>query len=308
VAERDAVERLDAIIEAIVSGRPQPQVVDADLAMLAAVAADRREMPRPEFKNELRRTLMPTAEAKPALHSVVPYLVVKSGDRIIEFMQRTFGAQLHGRHPRPDGTVQHAELQIGDSLVELGEGTAQFPPQSMAIHVYVDDVDATYKRALEAGAESMYAPTDQPYRDRDAIVIDESGNHWHIATHKEAPKPPSYRSVTPFIHIRGTDRLIEWLKKAFDGEELGRFVHEGLIAHAVVRIGDSIVEMGEGPGHWKPLPAHIHLFVGDSDAVYAQALAAGATVLYPIEDMPYGERSGGVTDPFGNQWFIATPK
>ena len=66
--------------------------------------------------------------------------------------------------------------------------------------------------------------------------------------------------------------------------------------------------MGEGPGHWKPLPAHIHLFVGDSDAVYAQALAAGATVLYPIEDMPYGERSGGVTDPFGNQWFIATPK
>ena len=73
-------------------------------------------------------------------------------------------------------------------------------------------------------------------------------------------------------------------------------------------IGDSVIEMGEHAGEWKPKPAHIHLFVPDADAVFARALQAGATVLYPIADMPYGERSGGVTDPFGNQWFIATPK
>ncbi len=309
MAERDQVESLDAIIEAILAGRPQPPVVDADLAMLAATAVDLRDMPRPDFKNELRRRLMPSVTAaKPGLHSVVPYLVVKNADGVIDFMRRTFGGQLHGRFARPDGTVQHAEVQIGDSMIELGEGNEQYPAAAMAIHVYVDDVEATYRRALDAGARSEYAPTDQFYGDRDAMVWDASGNQWHIAQHKAAPKPPNYRDVTPFIHIRGTDKLIEWLKKAFNGIEVGRYVHEGLIAHAVVRLGDSIVEMGEHAGTFKPLPTHVHLFVDDADAVYQQALDAGATVLYPIADMPYGERSGGVTDPFGNQWFIATPK
>ncbi|HEX9160938.1 MAG TPA: VOC family protein, partial [Thermoanaerobaculia bacterium] len=73
-------------------------------------------------------------------------------------------------------------------------------------------------------------------------------------------------------------------------------------------VGDSVIEMGEAHGEWKPMPAAVHLFVPDADAVFRSATEAGATVLYAVANQPYGERAGGVTDPFGNQWFIATSK
>ena len=308
MAERDAIERLDELVDAILSGHSIAPVVDADLATLAAVATGLRGLPRPDFKLHLRRQLMPATAVKEGFHTITPYLVVKEADRLIAFLRDAFGAELRGRFTRPDGSVMHAEMNLGDSKLELGEASTQFPAEVMALHLYVDDADAVYERALASGATALRPMTDQFYGDREGVVVDPAGNNWYIATHQATgSRPPGYRALTPFIHVRGVDRLIDFIKSTFGAIELSRFQPEALVFHAALRIGDSIVEMGEGPGEWKPKVAHIHLYVPDADAVFARALETGATVLYPIADMPYGERSGGVTDPFGNQWFIATP-
>ena len=113
--------------------------------------------------------------------------------------------------------------------------------------------------------------------------------------------------MTLYLHPKGTSELIQFLETAFDAERV--FSHpnaDGTIAHASVRIGDSFIEMGEAHSEWQPMPASIHLYVPDADAVYARALQAGAQVINPVIDQPYGERSGGVLDAWGNRWWIAT--
>jgi uncharacterized glyoxalase superfamily protein PhnB len=101
--------------------------------------------------------------------------------------------------------------------------------------------------------------------------------------------------------------LIEFLKRAFGGEETYRAeMPDGSIPHAQVRIGDSIVALAGGHGPYTPMPTTLHLYVPDTDSVYEQALRAGATSIQSPADQPYGDRSAGVTDPFGNRWFIAT--
>lgn len=121
-------------------------------------------------------------------------------------------------------------------------------------------------------------------------------------------KPKGYSSVTPYLIVEGADRFIEFLKKSFDAEELERNTRpDGSIQHAACRIGDSIIEIGGGTNkEFPPTRSALHLFVPNVDEVYNQALKAGARPLYEPQDHDYGERSGGVEDPFGNQWYIAT--
>src|SRR5437667_7793981 len=306
--ERMLIERLDEAVESILAGRPSP-VVDGELMMLAALAVDLRDLPDPAFRMELRMKLVPTiADVKPGFQTITPYFVVKGAAKFINFLEEAFGAREVARHARPDGSIMHAEVLLGDSKLEMGDASEQYASLAMALHLYVDDVDAVYARAVSAGATSLMAVTDQFYGDREAALRDPFGNHWYVATHVATKgKPPGFRSVTPFLHPHGTDRLIDFLKRAFDAQELNRTPDkQGTIMHATLRIGDSLIEMGEAHGQWQPMPGHIHLYVPDVDAVYEQAIATGATSIMPVTDKPYGERSGGVTDPFGNQWFIAT--
>jgi PhnB protein len=118
-------------------------------------------------------------------HSLTPYLVVKNGADQITFLERAFGAKELHRSSRPDGSIMHAELQIGDSRLMMSEANAQWGVLTMALYMYVPDTDATYKRALEAGATSIMEPADQFYGDRNAGVKDSSGNLWWIGTHIE---------------------------------------------------------------------------------------------------------------------------
>ena len=91
--------------------------------------------------------------------------------------------------PRPDGTIMHAEVRIGDSLVMMGEPMGDGQPLFGSLYLYVHDVDAVYKRALQAGATSTSEPADQFYGDRSAGIKDPVGNQWWIATHKEDLPP-----------------------------------------------------------------------------------------------------------------------
>jgi len=119
--------------------------------------------------------------------------------------------------------------------------------------------------------------------------------------------PKGYQHVTPYFTVKDANQLIDFLKIVFDAQVLNRGMNEhGLITHAEVRIGDTIVELSNGNDRFPPRTNTLHIFVPDTDECYWRALDLGATSLYEPADMPYGERSGGIEDPFGNHWYIAT--
>jgi PhnB protein len=122
-------------------------------------------------------------------HTVTPYLVVQGVAQLMDFLKQAFDAHEIMRMPLPDGTIMHAEVKIGDSTLMMGEARGEFKPMPGALYLYVADADATYTRALQAGATSTMEPADQFYGDRSAGVRDPVGNHWWIATHVEDVPP-----------------------------------------------------------------------------------------------------------------------
>jgi uncharacterized glyoxalase superfamily protein PhnB len=118
-------------------------------------------------------------------HSVTPMLVVEGAGRLIDFLKQAFGAEQRFLMPMPDGSIGHAELTIGDSVVMVSDATPEWPAVSCSVHLYVQDVDTTHKRAIEAGATSKMEPEDRFYGDRAAAVQDPLGNLWSLATHIE---------------------------------------------------------------------------------------------------------------------------
>ncbi len=129
---------------------------------------------------------MNTIPYKPdGYQSVIPYLHVNGAAKLITFMKDVFDAQEIALYPRPDGSVGHAALRIGDSVIELADAGPEWPAMPCALQVYVPDADAAYQRALKAGASSLIEPADQFYGDRTASVRDSCGNNWYIATQKE---------------------------------------------------------------------------------------------------------------------------
>ncbi|MEK6287113.1 MAG: VOC family protein [Acidobacteriota bacterium] len=317
MANATLIEQLDEALEAILAnpGAPLPPV-NASVDALLRVAAELRDLPRADFKARLkadleRRASMRTTAVKPireGFHTITPYLIVKEAAELIDFVKQAFGA---GELYRGTGTAGgiHAEVKIGDSIVMMGGGPALGRASSpTGIHLYVEDADAVYERALQAGGTSMYGPVDQVYGDREAGVKDLSGNHWYIATHKGAGHiPEGLRTVTPFLHPRGADRMIDFLKEAFGAEEESRAQSpDGVIHHATVRIGDSMIEMGEAHGEWQPMATTFFMYVDDVDSVYQRAVAAGGVSQSEPADQPYGDRVAGVSDPFDNVWYIAT--
>src|SRR5271155_3126367 len=242
---------------------------------------------------------------------VTPYLVAEDGPALIEFAKEAFGAEEAFRTATPMGGV-HAEVSIGDSRVMIGGGTPghKFPAtlHPNALHVYVEDTDAVCQKAVAAGATLIDAPRDQDYGERSATVRDAAGNFWYIATHKgESYIPKGLHTVNAYLHPRRAEPLIAFLKAAFGAQELSKYASpDGVVHHAEIRVGDSVVEMGEAHGKYEPMPAMFYLYVPNCDAVYLRALAAGAKSLHELTDQPYGDRNSAVTDSFGNIWYIAT--
>lgn len=122
-------------------------------------------------------------------HTVTPYLVVSGAAKLIDFLKQAFDAKEIHRMARPDGTVMHGEVKIGDSLVMMGEPMDESRPMPAMLYVYVEDADTAYRRALEAGATSVEEPADRFWGDRSAGVKDPLGNHWWVATHIEDVPP-----------------------------------------------------------------------------------------------------------------------
>ena len=323
MSEMSDIERLDEGIDAILAGRsPTIAAGGAELATALALASELRNLPKREFKDELRERLFPgggAMETIPAAtetmqktgrgaHTLIPYFVVEGASEFLEFVTRAFGAAERLRVPLPNGKLMHAETSIGDSLLEVGDASERYPAARFPLHLYVEDADAVHARAIQAGATSLYAPTDQVYGDREGGVEDRWGNHWYIGTRREGVRPPGFRAVTVGLRAAGAGRLLDFLESAFGARTEGEVARnpQGGIVHAVARIGDSVVELGEPHGRFGPMAVNLHLLVPDCDLAYASALEAGATSLRPPQDQPYGERSAGVLDPAGNTWWLAT--
>ena len=277
----------------------------------------KEEMPVEEMHRRFR-AMMPEKK-KPAVDPVpkgyttlTTYLVAQDADGLIQFMTKAFGAEETFRSgPGSEGGL-HCEVRIGDSMLMVGGGGAGMKwrgtPMPSAFHIYVPDCDATYARALEAGAASIAEPADQDYGERTATVKDAAGNFWYIATYKgESYKSEGAPTLQPYLHPLRAEPVLNFMKRAFGAEELGRYTApDGVIHHTTVRIGNAHMEMGEAHGPYQPMPTMFYLYVEDCDALYKRAMSAGATSISEPKDQPYGDRSGGVVDPFGNKWYIAT--
>jgi PhnB protein len=123
---------------------------------------------------------------------------------------------------------------------------------------------------------------------------------------KVKPIPNGYHTVTPYLIVEGVPKLIEFLKKAFNAEVVEEIKVKGMVTHAEVKIGSSMVMMGEARGEHTPMPSMFYLYVEDTDATYKQAIAAGGISVMEPTDQFYGDRNGGVKDHCGNQWWIGT--
>src|SRR5215831_3841834 len=188
--ERELIAQLDQALEDVLAGRPVPAGTGTDLLRVAEAL---KALPSDDFRNRLGKELaraansmkeenMTAAQAVPkGYNSLMPYLIVNGASDFIDFLKTTFGAQERMRVPGPGGGIMHAEVTIEESVIELADAGDRYPARPGILHVYVPDVDATYRKALDAGGTSKYGIVDQDYGDREASVQDRFGNTWYIA-------------------------------------------------------------------------------------------------------------------------------
>jgi PhnB protein len=320
--DRTLVEQLDLAIESVLAGALPAEGVDTELAALAEIAGHLRYLPAESFgtslKTELqRRALMTTSKTTGTLapvgfRTITPFIIHEKAPELVDFLKSTFGAEELKRNTAGDAYGFYSEVRIGDSVMIIGGGTAASRGNlSGAFHVFVDDCDAAYRRALQAGAATLMGvtgePADRPYGERSAFVEDAFGNYWYIATRlASAPKAePGLGTVLAHVHPAAARKYIDFLKRAFGAEQMAVVEHAGHVMHAAVRLGDAVLEMGE-PADRTGIPSNgFFLFVEDVEAAYARALAAGATAIRPPDDIPYGLRTAIVKDPEGYLWWPA---
>ena len=331
MSEVELTERLDQAIEAMLRNPrgASPDVLEPTISELLRVAVDLRHLPRADFKARLkdqleRETLMstkaqstqstesPQSKIREGFRTVTPYLVVPDVHEEIAFITSTFGAQGKVYGLGSAGGF-HSEYRIGDSMLMIGGGGKGSKwtgtPVPVSLHVYVQDVDGVYQRAVQAGAISLMEPTEMEYGERGAGIEDAGGNHWYLAT-ATGPTyiPEGLPNLMPYFHPIGAPKMIDFLRQAFAAEEIARHQSpDGVVHHAKIRIGDSIVEMGEAHGPWQPRPMHFMVYVDDCDVWYERAMKAeGAVSMGEPANAPYGGRTGTVKDPFDNVWYISS--
>lgn len=226
-----------------------------------------------------------SSKAAPEGYSTLnPYITVKDVPALIDFLKRAFGGIIKEQIEQPDGQIEHAEVQVGNSLLIIGptkvdaliRGHEKNLPATF--YVFVPDVDSAYGRAMACGAHAWALPSETFYGDRLAAVTDTNGNAWWIATRKEtldseqlqtradlhwhqrssehgttiatadagAANPPAgYRTVNPYVSVGDKRGLIGFVERTFDGTLIRQIKQpDGQTEHADIRIGDSVLMVG----------------------------------------------------------------
>jgi PhnB protein len=302
----DRAEQFDQALQAMLEGSA-PQ--HAEFEDLLELSARLRDLPHAEFQANLQKRLerkepmtATIPDRREGFKTVTPFIFISQPSQLLDFLEAAFGAQVTMRGPTREGGF-HGEARLGNAMLMVGGGDmAKGREVRASLHYFVEDVDASYKRAIAAGAKVMMGqmgePADRPYGERSAFVEDPFGDQWFLAK-QLAPQGQRTGELTPYLYPAKARDLIAFLEKVFGAETLGVYEHDGRVMHASVKLGDSLVEMGEA----EHFPQAISVYVEDPDATYERALAAGATSLWAPADQHYGERTAGFQDPFGNQWY-----
>lgn len=236
------------------------------------------------------------------------YLEIPARDveRSSSFYRDAFGWKLrvHG-----DGA-----LAFDDAVEEVsGTWVTGRPPSvepGIMVHVMVADIAAALANVRSAGGD-VVLDVDPTAQERVAHVRDPGGNvigvyeQPGLAASEQAPAsvPEHLHTVTPRLALDGATAAIDFYRRAFDAHELGErhCTPDGTLIHTELQIGDSVVMVTEGEG----FKALLATYWPDVDAAWERALAAGAQVIYPLDDHFYGDRAGRLQDPFGQQWMLS---
>ena len=212
---------------------------------------------------------MTTTVAPAGIGNLTPYLLVSDVDAALAFYATAFGAATTSRDTTPNGV--HSSFMLGDSMLMMGGPVAE---RKAMLHLYVDDLEDTIRRALDLGATSTYPITQASYGERFGVVEDPAGNAWIVAERATSMlRHPDMKTVTPYLNPVGAAELVEFLGDPEDGASA--------------------------------FPVMFYLYVASADATYEQALKAGALSIHPPAKQHYGEYVAAFTDPAGNQWYVA---
>ncbi len=266
-------------------------------------------VPAPDFKGRLwaelerRIAAMTTTVAVPAgFRELTPYLLVPDVDRMLAFYAAAFGAQTTYRDEAPRGV--HSSFKVGDTTLMMG-GPVQ--DRKAMMHLYVDDLERTVERAVEAGATKTYPITQAPYGERFGVVTDPAGNDWILAERATSTlRHPQMGTVTPYLNPANASGLIAFLEAGLGAQVVERHDHEPRgVAHCKMQIGQSVLELGDPEDRSRAFSVMFYLYVSSVEATYQRAMDAGATSIHPPAKQHYGDYVAAFTDPAGNQWYVA---
>jgi uncharacterized glyoxalase superfamily protein PhnB len=316
MSKQPLIDQLDIAIGRLIAD-PEVQIespasMDPAIVDLLTIAQDLRELPAPSFKERLRADLgrkisMMTKSVvfREGFRTVTPYILLHN-ESYLSFLKDVFGAVQTERTDMGPGRF-HAEMRIEDSMIMMGLGSGLTMP--VRLQIWTPNVDEVYARALAAGSKSLIEVT-EGYGERYGAVLDPGGNEWIISNHygDDAFQKPD-QTIMTWFHPQGAPKFIDFIKRAFSASEVVRHDGpDGRVNYAQMRIGDSIIALNESSERWKPMASMIYLYVPDVDALYRQAIGAGAKSLSEPKDQSYGDRSAGVQDEWGNMWYMATPR
>ena len=248
--------------------------------------------------------------------NIFPALRYKDGHAAIDWLVSAFGFAKHVVFDGPGGDVAHAELRFGASAFGLSSSN-QAPNENpwthvrQGIYIRVDDVDRLHDRAKAAGADIALPPKDQDYGSRDFSVRDLEGHLWSFGTYEMAGGEGE-PAIFAGLYYHDGRAAVAWLERAFG---FTRAVEvpggDGGIAHAEMRLDDGVIMLDSGPRNleaWGNNDQAVYVYLADPDAHYARARAAGARVVMPLHDTPWGSRGYYAFDLDGFLWGFSNYK
>lgn len=260
---------------------------------------------------------------------ILPHVVYEDVAEAVSWLTRTFGFTEHYRYGEPAGGAQ---MHLGNSWIMVhrtrpGSATpAQLGQGTQSLTVFVEDVEGHYEHVKGAGARIVEELHDTEYGEFQYGVEDLAGHHWLFSRHARDVNPAEWGAavaepvaitpqISPMLSVRNGARAIEFYKGAFGAEVLFRVDGDGGAVVAELSAGGSVFWLAdESPEHLNFSPeslggstARMVMIVDDPDAAFQRAVAAGATVVWPVEDQRYGWRVGRIADPFGHHWEIGRP-
>lgn len=249
-----------------------------------------------------------------AVPSLYPALRYRDGRAAIGWLCQAFGFEPHVVFDAPDGSIGHAELQMGTAVVgvsSVGPVSAANPWSAVdqGLYVCITAVDALHDRAKAAGADIVMPLRNQDYGSRDFSARDPGGHLWSFGTYREGKGEPGAATLFPCLHYVNGPTAIAFLSAAF-GFAPGLVVPgpDGAIAHAELRLGADTLMVASTPKDeplWNGHNQGTCIWVADPDIHFDRARAAGAVIVRPIEDTSYGARGYTARDPEGFVWHFS---